>query len=1702
MVNQIARKIKRKIQIKIISITCIVSILNSDYQSVAFNNEPENVSTSKYLAAQQKCELESPLSKPLVYIIEDGHCIPEIQSNIAKALFELRKKQDISDIYIEGCCGNQDFDYLRLYPLAGKREKILSDYLEKGIISGVEYFAANAVAENAVKVTGLEDRDVYIKNKATLEKISNYSQITPLINKLNVSIENLISSISQYSSLGLKQVLSSLNINNTEESVRSLMFYNGFYKKIDIIRDYPQLCDYYRNIFELSRTNFDSVMAQANQFSVRLDSLKITDELSKIIRVRLAKLYLSPIGSDDIDREIIDIICTNPSYANLKKFLVYNYALKSIDKTVVNNQVNSFLESYLISIAQNQDEKSRIKVFFALQAINKLLKLDFSYYDAMDLNCNNLFREISIESEKVSAVFAEEIKGLIDELNPIVMESLQFYDFALKRDLSLHRNFIKNYRKIKSPCVVVIGGFHSKGFMRYLEDNSIPFNLLNAKICNISNSNRKIYIQHFMTTLNPISNMAYNSSSLGTEPVLSLTGKTGPSGIWFNEIIGKHVDAIKPDKQKSSGWINALNANVKRTKNKAANIILATTLAVMLGLTAIPSTTYAQQQTPQTPVIQITQTQTQNSNLPNQPLVTTSPAANQATQQKPQNSVSSSNPSSTTSINTFDKLKTKVTDFFNYIRTELSKYQYVIDRFAKYGYYPLSFIIIAPLIYFILLKTLFKNYLNKSDKKNIRKESSKIYDQKLLDSIDILKNFIKLENNQINEYELATLYQALKLLNEKLFRIVDLNILNKVFDKLYNIANDKTKTVELRNQVVSVFTHYQLILKKERKKYESHLSEEKLQLKLFKEKVSFFQLVKYMFLYPAIQNSTIEKIDQVFDIDKDIGMLKSFNRSIRYHKMIQFLATIGFFGFVLLFTPMPNAQTAIFFLLFLSTIKTFEIILFYKLQGTTEKIAKWFEMHLGRVANFDRHLSGKATKFASYIASGEISRWYMLSIILNLVGAGMAVSCINVMLLVPYFATFFLALFLCKLMLDPEFNKIKSSHYGALINIMTKISIPAIGLLFGGLIQSFVISNLLEVLIILGSGDFIKTLSDSSVYTKEVYDILDRLVSEGHIVTQKTWKSSKEPALIGTHNIEKYEFKGITSSILNEAGIPIIDNLNFSVDKGDMVYISSSSGNGKSVFARMITFHLNNKKGEVILTTNKGNRLEVNPDNLSHKELRNIFRYLPFDNIPVGLSVEYILDNNEKKKADFVKFLKPLFEEFEKDDCKISIGKFNYSQQKRILMGLFLFLNKPSFVVLDEPFLGLDEASISLMIEFIVNYNKQNNTSVIVIDEEVPSSILPFFKYRFLFGAGNLSPLEKRIEYKEWLNKKLNNITDKSDETDKIMSTGYETKAISNSAQLHNTDNEPVSEINTGSTPQHQVSLNVDLSYFSPEDTIEPDKTKINMEFIEFARQAVLQKSEIERQNSINRLVLFVADIIDKIEIFGQEDAPNKMVLLMNYLSASDDPANTAAKIISEILKTAESQFIDKKNDNHVYADLTGYILNKKLLIGLIAGAIKTSSRLSNNYTDALNFLTEDEIEKRVNDELKKRRESVINEIAENISDKSALDFISESKLSVYEISQIVLLFKQNNIDFVFLPYVMMNFNLISFRNWLFIANDLNIPVNSTTLMLDTEDKIARYAKINDIKRKINDIAEENSPHYFRKTKDIGLNYRFFDNAA
>ncbi len=196
--------------------------------------------------------------------------------------------------------------------------------------------------------------------------------------------------------------------------------------------------------------------------------------------------------------------------------------------------------------------------------------------------------------------------------------------------------------------------------------------------------------------------------------------------------------------------------------------------------------------------------------------------------------------------------------------------------------------------------------------------------------------------------------------------------------------------------------------------------------------------------------------------------------------------------------------------------------------------------------------------------------------------------------------------------------------------------------------------------------------------------------------------------ILRVENLSKVYGKG-------ENKVVALDNVSFSVEKGEFVAIVGASGSGKSTLLHLVGGVDRPTNGKVFIDGK--NIYDMNDDKLAIFRRRQVgliyqfYNLIPILNVEENITLPLELDNREVNKKTLKELLELLGLE---NRSKHLPNELSGGQQQRVSIGRALITN-PAIILADEPTGNLDSKSSDEIVALLKKSNKEYNQTIIMI---------------------------------------------------------------------------------------------------------------------------------------------------------------------------------------------------------------------------------------------------------------------------------------------------------------------------------------------------------------------------------------------------
>ncbi len=199
--------------------------------------------------------------------------------------------------------------------------------------------------------------------------------------------------------------------------------------------------------------------------------------------------------------------------------------------------------------------------------------------------------------------------------------------------------------------------------------------------------------------------------------------------------------------------------------------------------------------------------------------------------------------------------------------------------------------------------------------------------------------------------------------------------------------------------------------------------------------------------------------------------------------------------------------------------------------------------------------------------------------------------------------------------------------------------------------------------------------------------------------------------ILRVENLTKIYGKGDTA-------VTALNNVSFSVEKGQFVAIIGPSGSGKSTLLHIIGGVDTPTSGKVFIDGTDVYSLDRSQLAIFRRRqiglIYQFYNLIPVLNLEENITLPLLLDNRKEDKARLKELLTTLGLE---DRVNHLPNELSGGQQQRASIGRAL-INNPALVLADEPTGNLDSKNSEEIISLLKLYNQKYNQTLIVITHD------------------------------------------------------------------------------------------------------------------------------------------------------------------------------------------------------------------------------------------------------------------------------------------------------------------------------------------------------------------------------------------------
>lgn len=173
-----------------------------------------------------------------------------------------------------------------------------------------------------------------------------------------------------------------------------------------------------------------------------------------------------------------------------------------------------------------------------------------------------------------------------------------------------------------------------------------------------------------------------------------------------------------------------------------------------------------------------------------------------------------------------------------------------------------------------------------------------------------------------------------------------------------------------------------------------------------------------------------------------------------------------------------------------------------------------------------------------------------------------------------------------------------------------------------------------------------------------------------------------------------------------------LENATFTIEEGDIIGLVGKNGSGKSTLLKILAKSQNPTEGTVFF-----NGRDIFKEDNILKDFGIMIEPVFFPQISVEENLKLYLKIHKKEQyQDNIEKILKLVGLWEAKDRKPI--DFSFGMKQRTALALAL-VTEPQFVLLDEPFVGLDPIGVKNLLEILKQWSKVNKTSMIISSHQL-----------------------------------------------------------------------------------------------------------------------------------------------------------------------------------------------------------------------------------------------------------------------------------------------------------------------------------------------------------------------------------------------
>lgn len=179
-----------------------------------------------------------------------------------------------------------------------------------------------------------------------------------------------------------------------------------------------------------------------------------------------------------------------------------------------------------------------------------------------------------------------------------------------------------------------------------------------------------------------------------------------------------------------------------------------------------------------------------------------------------------------------------------------------------------------------------------------------------------------------------------------------------------------------------------------------------------------------------------------------------------------------------------------------------------------------------------------------------------------------------------------------------------------------------------------------------------------------------------------------------------------------------VEDINFSINRGEMVSIVGTNGAGKSTIASLICGFNRQNEGQIFVNGEEISSLSIKQRGekigfVMQNQNQMISKSIIFDEVALGLKVRNVPKDEIKERVNNALKICGMY-----PYRNWPINAISFGQKKRVTIASILVM-KPEIIILDEPTAGQDYAHYTEIMEFLRKLNREQNLTILMITHDM-----------------------------------------------------------------------------------------------------------------------------------------------------------------------------------------------------------------------------------------------------------------------------------------------------------------------------------------------------------------------------------------------